>query len=238
MKVDKNNSSEQENVVKGYKCFNSDLTCRNFQFELGKTYKHIGTIGLCTEGFHFCKTPSDIFNYYSFSANNRVCEVEATDDVIHGTDKSVTNNIKIIKELRWNEVLNICNSGDCNSGYYNSGDYNSGVFCTESDPSIRIFDKEFNMSITEWRNSKYHFILNKLTITQFINENDMTNEEKIQNENFYITKGYLKTYTYKEAWLNLFNKLSKNEVEIITQIPSFDKNKFESITSIKIDEWI
>ena len=41
--------------LKGYKGFNKDLTCRDFQYEIGKEYKHEGNIKLCNKGFHFCK---------------------------------------------------------------------------------------------------------------------------------------------------------------------------------------
>ena len=50
--------------VKGYKAFNKDLTCRDFQYEIGKEYKHEGNIELCSEGFHFCKRLMDIHGYY------------------------------------------------------------------------------------------------------------------------------------------------------------------------------
>ena len=123
-------------TVKGYKVFQPDWTCRDFQYEVGKTYHHEGSIGLCSSGFHFCERLVDCFNYYSFNPENKVAEIVATDEVIKGDDKSVTNNIEIVRELSWNDVLNLvntgkgntgfCNSGDCNSGDCNSGDWNSG----------------------------------------------------------------------------------------------------------------
>lgn len=33
--------------VKGYKGFNKDMTCRGFQYEIGKEYEHKGSIELC-----------------------------------------------------------------------------------------------------------------------------------------------------------------------------------------------
>ena len=41
--------------IKGFKVFNSNWTCRNFQYKVGKTYKYYGDIGVCRAGFHFCK---------------------------------------------------------------------------------------------------------------------------------------------------------------------------------------
>ena len=132
--------------VKGYKAFDKDLKCREFQFKVGKTYTHKGAISLCEEGFHFCLEANDVFNYYTFAPETRVCEVEALGNVAGEGDKRVTNKIKILKEISRLELLTIINmgkentgransgnrnsghynSGNCNSGHYNSGDYNSG----------------------------------------------------------------------------------------------------------------
>lgn len=132
--------------IKGYKVFNPDWTCRGFKYEVGKTYKHEGNIEMCGAGFHFCQKISDCFNYYDFNSNNKVAEVEAIGLVETKDDKSVTNEITILRELTWHEVIDLTNTGkkctgnhnsgnwnfgnwnssDCNSGNCNSGDRNSG----------------------------------------------------------------------------------------------------------------
>ena len=114
--------------IKGYKVFNLDWTCRGFKYEVGKTYKHDGNIEVCGAGFHFCQKVSDCFTYYDFNRNNKVAEVEAVGLVETRDDKSVTNEIVIVKELTWHEVLDLVNTGrDC-TGYRNFGDYNSGDY--------------------------------------------------------------------------------------------------------------
>ena len=50
---------------KAYKGFNSNMTCRNFQYEEGKSYKIESEPKLCVQGFHACLSLADIFNYYS-----------------------------------------------------------------------------------------------------------------------------------------------------------------------------
>ena len=121
--------------MKGYKVFNSDWTCRGYQYEIGKTYEIAESPKCCKVGFHFCEKLVDCFNYYSFDPNNKVAEIEAIGE-IHFDDtnsKCCTNKIVILKELTWAEVLDMCNtgkgnSGKRNSGNYNSGDYNSGHY--------------------------------------------------------------------------------------------------------------
>jgi hypothetical protein len=110
----------------GYKVMDSQMRCRDFQFELGKTYTHDGDIKLCGEGFHFCLIANNCFNYYGFDSKNRVFEIEFGPNVVHGYNKSVTKEITIARELDWNEVLNIVNTGSGNSGRSNSGNWNSG----------------------------------------------------------------------------------------------------------------
>ena len=114
--------------MKGYKVFNGDWTCRDFKYEVGKTYEMEEAPQCCGRGFHFCTNLADCFNYYSFNTNNKVAEVEALGEIDKDNDdtKHCTNKIKIVRELAWEEVLTLCNSGNWNSGNRNSGDWNSG----------------------------------------------------------------------------------------------------------------
>lgn len=70
-----------QNVVKGFKVFNPDWTCRGFQYEVGKTYEMSDSPICCTRGFHFCTKAADCFNYYSFNPENKVAEVVALGEV-------------------------------------------------------------------------------------------------------------------------------------------------------------
>ena len=119
--------------MKGYKVFNSDWTCRGFQFEVGKVFEEDVTPVCCDKGFHFCTKASDCFSYYKFDPNNKVAEVEALGEIDSNDEdsKCCTNKIKIVREINWQEVLELVNLGKactglCNSGNRNSGDCNSG----------------------------------------------------------------------------------------------------------------
>ena len=117
----------------GYKAFDKDLKCRDFQFEVGKTYSTKAKkkdLELCTDTvFHFCRELHKIecVSNYKIS-ESRVCEVIATGNVVTDGDKYGTNKIKILREIPREELYkyNSCNSGNRNSGNCNSGDWNSG----------------------------------------------------------------------------------------------------------------
>lgn len=67
--------------MKGYKVFNSDWTCRGFQYEVGKTYEEDVKPECCERGFHFCTKALDCFEYYSFNPSRHMAEVEALGDI-------------------------------------------------------------------------------------------------------------------------------------------------------------
>ena len=120
---------EQTNhPVKGYKVFNPDWTCRGFQYEVGKTFEEDVTPECCEAGFHFCTKASDCFNYYRFDSSNKVAEVLALGEVDKDSDstKCCTNKIQIVREIPWQELLTIVNTGKSCTGLRNTGDRNTG----------------------------------------------------------------------------------------------------------------
>lgn len=126
--------------MKGYKVFNPDWTCRGFQYSVGETFEEDVTPSCCEKGFHFCTKLKDCFNYYPFDPHNKVAEIEAVGEIdVEVIDAEVdgslhcTNKIKIIREISWEEVLRMVNTGKANTGFgntgcYNSGDYNTGNY--------------------------------------------------------------------------------------------------------------
>ena len=117
-------------VIRGYKVFNPDWTCRGFQYEVGKTYEADLPIILCESGFHFCKRAVDCFNYYKFDPQNKVAEIIAHGGIVenneNGDTKCVTDKIEIVREIPWTEVLELVNTGKANTGFCNAGDRNAG----------------------------------------------------------------------------------------------------------------
>ncbi|EBX0664768.1 hypothetical protein AH515_18680 [Salmonella enterica subsp. enterica serovar Hadar] len=84
-----------------FKGFNKDLKCRDFQFEIGKTFHHDGKVEACVSGFHACECPFDVFSYYS-PADSRFAETISfgiTDREEYGDTKIASASITIKAEL-------------------------------------------------------------------------------------------------------------------------------------------
>ena len=87
--------------MKLYKGFDVGLACRDFQFEIGKTYTIDGKIQLCRRGFHACESPFDVWNFYG-PAKSRFALIlaEKVSDETHNEDtKRVAAKITINAEI-------------------------------------------------------------------------------------------------------------------------------------------
>ncbi|EAS4906484.1 hypothetical protein D7U12_12820 [Salmonella enterica] len=84
-----------------FKGFNKELKCRDFQFEIGKTFHHEGKVEACGSGFHACECPFDVFGYYP-PADSRYAETISfgvTDREEDGDTKIASASITIKAEL-------------------------------------------------------------------------------------------------------------------------------------------
>ena len=112
--------------IKAYKGFNTDLTCRDFQYEVGKEYEQKGEIEACNKGFHACETPMDVFEHYLIEKDGhiaRFCEVEQSGMIDREDDKVASSKISIKAEVKFADfvklavdfVLEKCKVGKGNS---------------------------------------------------------------------------------------------------------------------------
>ena len=205
-----------DKIIRGYKVFKSDWTCRGFQFEVGKTYEEDVTPLCCERGFHFCTELKDCFNYYSFDPNNKVAEIEALGEIdteANGS-KHCTNKIKIVREISWEEVLKMVNMGKANAGIYNSGNHNSGDWNSGNRNSGNWNSgnrNSGNCNSGDWNKSSFNngcFNTIEPTIMMFNKPSDIT---------------------YRD-WLNsdakrLLNQIPKNVVEWICSDDMTDEEK-------------
>lgn len=51
-------------TITGFKGFDKDLKCKDYQYEVGKEFEEEGKIEACSKGFHFCENPLDVLGYY------------------------------------------------------------------------------------------------------------------------------------------------------------------------------
>ena len=309
--------------MKGYKAFDKNLKCKDFQYEIGQTYEMDGEIKWCERGFHFCKDLTDCYRFYPMSKDTRICEVEAIGEIKTEDDiKYCTNKIKILSEVSdpriktnvstsssgyCNSGIENCgnrNSGDYNSGHHNSGDsnrgnensgrynsgnnnsgncnvgnsntgdwnsgdwnsggrnsgswnsgsdnrghwnsgdynsgsqnsgyfnrgchnsgewnkgnYNAGVFNCDLEPKIRMFDKESDWTMTNWKDSKAFIVMLGCPLDKY-HENE--NDELVLIET---------TEEDRQKW---WNELTEDDKDAVKSLPNFDAEKFYLCTGIKV----
>ena len=97
-----------EKVITSYKAFDKNMQCRGFQYEVGKEYEMDGEIKCCKRGFHACKSPIEVWNYYDM-LNSRYAEVEQSGKIEkeENSTKVCSSRIKIKAELKLADIINI-----------------------------------------------------------------------------------------------------------------------------------
>lgn len=256
---------ENKTVVHGFKVFRPDWTCspngNTKQYTCPGKFEEDGELDVCGHGMHFCVNAADCFNYYSFDPNNKVAEVIAYGQVITEGDKSCTDKLEIVREIPWDEVLRIvntgknctgrCNTGDCNTGDWNTGDCNTGnwntgdwnksscntgCFNTEQQ-KILMFNKPSDWTYDDWLRSDARYLLNQISkdVVEWIYSEDMTDEEKAAHPTHETTGGYLKVLDESECGQIWWGSLSDRQKNIIKSIPNFDPDIFKQCTGIDIN---
>ena len=102
------------NTIKGieviaYKGMKFDMTCRDFKYEVGKTYK-TDKAELCECGFHACLNPIDVLDYYPQDECSRYFKVKLSGKIAKcgfGDTKVAATEIIILEEINIDELNNI-----------------------------------------------------------------------------------------------------------------------------------
>ena len=307
--------------IRGFKVFRPDWTCspngNTKQYTCPGKFEEEGELDVCGHGMHFCQNVADCFNYYPFDSSNKVAEVIAYGEVRTNGDKSCTNKLEIVREIPWDEVLRIvntgknctglcntgdkntgdkntgnCNTGDKNTEDYNTGDWNTGYCNTGSrntgnrntgnrntggwntgnynigdgntgdrnignwntgdwnkssfntgcfnteEQKIMLFNKPSDMTYCEWMDSDARYLLNQMpkNVIEWVDKENMTDEEKAAYPTYETTGGYLKVLDESECGQLWWNGLSDCDKQIIKSIPNFDPDIFYECTGIKVTE--
>jgi len=121
-------------------------------------------------------------------------------------------------------------SGYRSTGDWSTGDWSTGCFSTEQ-PGFTVFNKPY--SFKKWnRAKKPKFIY--FDLTKWVKEKNMTDKEKNDYPDYKATGGYLKVYSYREAWKNAWKSASKNDKKLLYNLPNFNPKVFEKISGIDV----
>ena len=100
-------TNENNTPLIAYKGMDLRMRCRDFQYELGKTYTHEGEVVLCAAGgFHSCEYPLDTFSYYA-PFESRYFLVEAAGKIARDDSdtKIASAQVTIKAELKVPELV-------------------------------------------------------------------------------------------------------------------------------------
>ncbi len=180
----------ENNNIHGFKVFNQDWTCRDFQYDVGKTYTMEDSPVCCQQGFHFCLNAADCFSYYSFDPSNKVAEVIALGDVDSkdDTSKCCTNKLQIVREIPWDEVLRIVNTGKNCTGLRNTGNWNTGDQNTGNQNTGNCNAGDYNTgnwNVGDWNRSSFNtgcFMTEEQKISMFNKPTDWTYRDWLKSD--------------------------------------------------------
>ena len=155
---------ETTNTIKGikviaYKGMNSDMSCRDFKYEVGKTYK-TDKAELCKCGFHACLNPRDVVEYYPQNKGSRYFKVKLSGEIAK-CDKSDTKvaatEITILEEINIDDIIKITewwkNYNVLDLLYYQE----DVVIVQRGDKKYNFINKEGKILSDEWFYNVYSF---------------------------------------------------------------------------------
>jgi hypothetical protein len=93
-----------------------------------------------------------------------------------------------------------------------------------------MFNKEINLKWDEIDHP--HF--NEFYLNKWISESEMTTQEKKDEAEFHVRGGYLKTYSWNDAWTNFWEDTDETNRKKFLALPNFDSEIFKSITGIDV----
>jgi len=232
--------------MKAYKVFNPDWTCRGFKYKVGETYEMYEKPVLCECGFHACEKAVDCFEYYDFDKENNVAEVELLGQIVGiGEEKQATNKIKIVREIKWSELLEIVNTGHSNTGNRNTGNRNTGDRNTGNRNTGDSNTGHSNTGDFNLCNNETGFFnpasapVDKVRVfgKNYVSRSDFVNSDGYRICRklipvFYRRDGKRHPMPYKHWWDCWAAGLTRSEKQAVQKMPGFDADVFLEITGL------
>ena len=122
---------EEKVYMKGYKAFKPGLVCdpggNRFQYAENTVFEMEESSVVCQRGFHFCKYPLDVLDYYPLinddGTMNEFAQVEALDDCVTDDDKKYsTRKIRIGAKFGLKELVQAAVTFDYTSIKHKDGE--------------------------------------------------------------------------------------------------------------------
>jgi YD repeat-containing protein len=89
----------------GYKA-TRNFKCRDQLYRVGKTYTS-DRLEICKHGFHYCKNMETTLNFYTPNKDFILLEIEILGEVIEDGCKSVTNKMKVLRVVPFEEYTGV-----------------------------------------------------------------------------------------------------------------------------------
>ena len=124
------------------------------------------------------------------------------------------------------------NTGDKNTGNWNTGDWNTGDFNTITPVDILVFNRPIPRQTWD-QAAKPSFIFNLVT-TWWVDESEMTDEEKAADPESVNRGGQLRIRTSKDAWRKAWNETTDADRRLVLSLPNFDPDVFLAISGIDV----
>ena len=132
--------------VIAYKGMNSDMSCKGFHYEIGKTYK-TDKAELWKCGFHACLNPRDVLDYYYQSIKSRYFKVKLSGEItkcgFEDTNVAATE-ITILEEITdiFDEIIN-------NTEWWKNDNVLDLLYYIEGFAAVRRGDELYNFIDTK-----------------------------------------------------------------------------------------
>jgi len=97
--------------VVGYKAFDEDFKCRDFQYEVGRTYKLGVQPHVCKMGYHFCFEPHECDNHYDpmvLPAPRHALVRAKNLDIYPNWTEAASGELTVVRELDNDEWKRYC----------------------------------------------------------------------------------------------------------------------------------